>query len=281
MVEKPSVSSKREFNCSKGNSMMPIPTSRAAFKLVGKCGHLAVAGIIFVGLIEIVGCGGPAHEYDSIVTGTVTVDGDLAKSGTVVFHPTKGGKPAIGRIHPDGSYSLRTGQGDLNETDGGTVTSGDYLVTVSVTAPPAEGDVMGEGGPTIPGPSMISHRYKAKETTDLRFTVNPGKQVIVLNLDAAEPAPPPEDAKDSSNEIGSPDEEGSEAGEDQSDAGAESDASHGETIPETATDRPAPIDAAPTDGDSANGRAAATDDGSVPSAAADAGANASPRETAQ
>ena len=148
---------------------------------------------ISVLLITAQGCGGPAYEYDSVVTGTVTVDGDLAKSGTVAFHPVKEGRPAIGRIHPDGSYSLRTGQGDLTQVDGGTVMSGEYLVTVNITAPPAEGAVVAEGGPPIPGPSLIAAKYAQKSTTDLRFTVKPGPQVIVLNLERAEPEPPAEE----------------------------------------------------------------------------------------
>jgi hypothetical protein len=151
------------------------------------CVHSALMATLLI----VVGCGGPAYEYDSIVTGTVTVDGELATAGTVTFHPVKDGIPAVGRIHPDGSYSLRTGQGNLRESDGGTVIPGEYLVTVSVTAPPVDGAVIGEGGPPIPGPSLISRRYAQKETTDLRLTVKAGPQVIVLNLDPAEPAPPP------------------------------------------------------------------------------------------
>jgi hypothetical protein len=140
------------------------------------------------------GCGGPAYQYDAVVTGTVTIDGDLAKSGTVTFHPVKEGKPAIGRIHPDGSYSLRTGQGDLKKEDGGTVMSGEYLVTVNITGPASESAVVAEGGPPIPGPSLIHSKYSQKSTTDLRYTVEPGPQVIVLNLAGPEPAPPAEES---------------------------------------------------------------------------------------
>jgi len=136
------------------------------------------------------GCGGPAYEYDAVVTGTVTIDGELANSGTVAFHPVDKGRLAIGRIHSNGSYSLRTGQGDLSQVDGGTVMCGEYLVTASITAPPVEGAVLVEGGPPIAGPSLIASKYRQKDTTDLRFTVKPGPQVIVLNLDRAEPQPP-------------------------------------------------------------------------------------------
>ena len=39
-----------------------------------------------------IGCGGPANEYDAVVTGTVTIDGELANSGLVTFHPVDDGK---------------------------------------------------------------------------------------------------------------------------------------------------------------------------------------------
>jgi hypothetical protein len=138
--------------------------------------------------IVAVGCGGPAYEYDSVVTGTVTVDGELAKTGTVTFHPVEQGRPAMGRVHSDGSYSLRTGQGDLSQVDGGTIASGEYLVTARIVGPSPEGAATAEGGPPKPGPSLIAAKYRDKETTDLRYTVKPGEQVIVLNLERPEPA---------------------------------------------------------------------------------------------
>ena len=146
----------------------------------------AITGLAFV---VIVSCGGPAHEYDAVVTGTVTIDGELAKSGIVTFLPIKNGLPAIGRIYADGSYSLRTGQGDLRKSDGGTVIPGEYLVTVAITAPPAAGAVVGEHGPSVAGPTLIAKKYALKDTTDLRFTVKPGQNMFVLELAAAEPGP--------------------------------------------------------------------------------------------
>lgn len=143
-----------------------------------------------VALLALVnGCGGPANEYDAVVTGTVTIDGELANSGLVTFHPVDDGKVTIGRIHPNGSFSLRTGQGDLREVDGGTVVPGEYIVTVSITGPgaPAPGAV--EGAPPTPGPSLVAAKYASKETSDLKHKVKPGSQVIVLELERAEVVP--------------------------------------------------------------------------------------------
>jgi hypothetical protein len=151
--------------------------------------------LIGIALVAAHGCGGPAYEYDSTVTGTVTIDGELANGGTVTFHPVEKGRLAIGRIHSDGSYSLRTGQGDLSKVDGGTVMPGDYLVTVSISAAPStENEAVVEGEPPIAGPSLIASKYRQKNTTDLRFTIKPGPQVIVLNLDRAEQETPADES---------------------------------------------------------------------------------------
>ena len=136
-------------------------------------------------LLVTIGCGGPANKYDAVVSGSVTIDGELAKSGTVVFHPVaRDGKVAIGRIYPDGSYSLRTGQGDLREEDGGTVVPGEYIATVSITGPPVESEQVIPGAPPIPGPSLVAAKYAATDTSDLRRTVKAGEQIINLELRA-------------------------------------------------------------------------------------------------
>ena len=144
-------------------------------------------------MIVATGCGGPTYKYDAVVTGTVTIDGELANGGTVTFHPDDGGKVAIGRIHPDGSYSLRTGQGDLREVDGGTVVPGEYVVTVSINGPPLESAQVIPGAPPVPGPSLVAAKYADKDTSDLKQTVQAGSQIIILELERAESPPPAED----------------------------------------------------------------------------------------
>jgi hypothetical protein len=134
------------------------------------------------------GCSG-YKKHDAVVTGTVLVDGELANSGIVTFHPVDGGNVSVGRIHTDGSYSLRTGQGNLRKEDGGTVASGDYVVTVTISGPSVASAQVVEGGPPIPGPSLVAAKYASAETSDLKHTVKPGEQVIVLELERAEAAP--------------------------------------------------------------------------------------------
>jgi hypothetical protein len=145
----------------------------------------AAASLVSIGL-ACAGCGGPAYEYDSVVSGTVTIDGELAPSGTITFHPVATeGRIAIGRIYPDGSFSLRTGQGDLRESDGGTVVPGEYIVTVVVTGSPPTASQ--EGVPPSSGPLLIDKRYISRDTSDLRCTVKPGQNVVELQLDRAQP----------------------------------------------------------------------------------------------
>jgi hypothetical protein len=55
------------------------------------------------------GCGGGPANLAS-VTGKVTHQGQPVKGGTLLFAPSgdKKGRPAVGRIEPDGSYALET-----------------------------------------------------------------------------------------------------------------------------------------------------------------------------
>jgi len=126
-----------------------------------------------------------APTYNATVSGTVTIEGILAESGIVTFHPVAGGQPAMGNIHSDGSYSLRSGQGNLSDPDGGTIASGGYVVTVASNAPFEKDEVIGVGGPPMPGPSLVANKYRSSATSDLKQVVKPGPNVLVLNLEAA------------------------------------------------------------------------------------------------
>lgn len=200
-------------------------------------------------MIVATGCGGPAYEYDAVVTGTVTIDGELANAGTVTFHPANGGMVAIGRIHPDGSYSLRTGQGNLREEDGGTVVPGEYIVTVSITGPPVESVQVIPGAPPIPGPSLVAAKYAAKDTSDLKYTVQAGSQIIILELERAESPPPAEDSPEAA------------AGEQDTVPGAGSEAEPAEVEPATEQPSQAPPAETPPTGAPATEESAAEKSG--------------------
>ena len=182
-------------------------------------GHNAALVVVAAMTAVLGGCNGPAYEYDSVVTGTVTVDGELAKSGTLIFHPVDGGPTAIGRIYPDGSYSLRTGQGDMKQSDGGTVKSGDYVITAVITGPPEEQAVIGQGGPPVAGPMLIAEKYTSVESSDLKRTVKPGENIFVFDL---EQATPPEETKPTDGVDVEPETESASQSEPKADAPTES-----------------------------------------------------------
>ncbi|QDU90232.1 hypothetical protein Pla175_36340 [Pirellulimonas nuda] len=134
---------------------------------------------LLAGLTAAVGC--DSAEDNAVVTGVVTVDGDLAHRGSVTFHPVSGGPPATGRVFDDGSYTLRTGQGDRKTPESGDLAPGEYVVTVVVTGP--SGDSERPGGPPMPGPRLMADKYATPETSPLKLTVKPGPNVFPLELE--------------------------------------------------------------------------------------------------
>jgi hypothetical protein len=151
------------------------------------------------------GCQRAANTFDATVQGAVTIDGELAPRGTVTFHPAKRGAPSSGPIHEDGSYSLRTGQGDLSNPDGGTIRSGEYVVTVIVTAPPSADEVVAEGGPPSVGARLMADKYATKETSDLNVKVKAGPNIIDFKLDGPWANPPKEESSDDADVEAGPD----------------------------------------------------------------------------
>jgi hypothetical protein len=149
-------------------------------------------------LAVVVGCGGPSASYDATVEGSVTVDGQLAKQGQVVFHPATKGPTAYGNIFDNGSYSLRVGQGDLKDVDGGNLKSGEYVVTVVVNSPSIADETVGDGGPPRPGPRLTAAKYASQATSNLRVQVKPGRNVVPLELEGAAADPPEKTETDAS-----------------------------------------------------------------------------------
>ena len=132
-----------------------------------------------------VGCVGCHSKVDSMAQGTVTIDGELADHGTVAFHPTSGGALAYGNIAKDGSYSVRIGQGKLNNPDASMIPSGEYVVTVVINQAAQKGETMGDAGPPKPGPRLTAEKYSATQTSPLRVTVKQGMNVLPLDLESA------------------------------------------------------------------------------------------------
>lgn len=131
--------------------------------------RIAAGGGLLV-LMFITGCGG---TYDSSVSGTVTLDGEPVSSATIAFFPATQGPSAYARSDDAGNYQLRVGQ-EIG------LPSGDYQVTVvaseAAVVPPDW------SGPPPPGKLITPAKYGRKQDSGLRFTVNPGKNEIDLEL---------------------------------------------------------------------------------------------------
>jgi hypothetical protein len=165
----------------RGHSAMVVHSSNARALL---CFAMAIGGLA--------GCNQSHGKYDATVQGAVTVDGELAHRGVVMFYPADKGPVAVGEIGKDGSYSLRIGQGNAANPDASKIPSGDYAVTVLVTGETEKGAAIAEGGPPPMGPRLTAAKYAAKSTTDLKFAVKPGSNMIPLTLEGASADAPPE-----------------------------------------------------------------------------------------
>jgi len=120
----------------------------------------------------VAGCGGGAK-----VSGTVTLDGQVLKAGTVTFHPTGSGSVGTGTISLDGRYEIAAG---LDKS----LPPGEYVVTVEATEAAIASAEQPAGPPRPPGPAkrFTPAKYAEKATSDLKFTVKPGQNTIDLEL---------------------------------------------------------------------------------------------------
>ena len=116
---------------------------------------------ILLSFLLACGCGG---KLPARISGTVTLDDAPLHTGTIVFHPAKGGADAYAAIDERGNYSVWTG------TDQGLV-PGEYAVTVVATT-----------GPPPKGKLITPSRYGNAKQSDLRFTVVPGASRIDIPL---------------------------------------------------------------------------------------------------
>ncbi|TWT75678.1 hypothetical protein Pla123a_31880 [Posidoniimonas polymericola] len=122
-----------------------------------------------------VGCG----SYDATVSGSVSLDGEPLKSGTISFFPVADGPTAYARIEPTGQYELRTGR------EAG-LAPGEYQVTV-VAREQRELAANDAGGPPPPGKQLTPNHYRDRKTSGLAYTIEPGHNQIDLDLTTAQP----------------------------------------------------------------------------------------------
>lgn len=128
--------------------------------------HAAICLLISAIALVLSGCGASS---ESTISGIVTLDDKPLPLGTVKFYPVGAGPVAYGGINTDGSYSVKTGSDD-------GLSPGEYVVTVVSMTPPPEGVTRELGELLTP------LRYGLRESSDLKFTVESGKNVIDLEL---------------------------------------------------------------------------------------------------
>lgn len=130
------------------------------------------SALALVCLTLVVGCGG--SPYDSVVSGTVSLDGVPIGPGIVQFVPVgRSRNPATGAIQVDGGYVLKT-------SNALGLQPGQYDVTVAIYDQPE----LDPGERAAPGsaPLRIPVKYSSLETTDLEYTVDSGNNEIDISL---------------------------------------------------------------------------------------------------
>ena len=137
---------------------------------------IGLLAAMFAGTMALTfsGCG-PSYPPTYQVTGKVTVDGQPLQQGTITFYPTQG-RSALGKIQPDGSYTLTT----FNDDDGAV--PGSHQVTIKATqvsgpaAPSSFEEELAQaqaGGvsQTATVTWLVPEKYSRRETTPLTAVV--------------------------------------------------------------------------------------------------------------
>ena len=115
------------------------------------------------------GCGG---QFESDVSGTVTLDGNPLRTGTLTLQPVVGGPLVASGIGEDGTYRIKTGSST-------GLPAGEYIVTVqSFSEIPSPG----MNDKQLAAISLIPLSYRSKATSGLRVTVEPGANLIPIDL---------------------------------------------------------------------------------------------------
>lgn len=133
-------------------------------------------------LVAFVGCS-EGGSGDAIVQGTVTIDGQLAESGSVLFHSTGDAPAAYGAIRKNGSFALRVGRGNTNNVNASKIQSGEYVATVQIHGPSIPDEEF-PGAPPKTGPLLIAEKYTTKATSGLTHTFKSGRNVVNLELES-------------------------------------------------------------------------------------------------
>jgi hypothetical protein len=142
--------------------------SRSSLTLQARTG---ARGLTLFLLFAAAGCGGPETHP---VQGKVVFkgEGQPVTGGWLTFEPTdaKARASAMGDIQKDGTFRLTT----YRKNDGAP--PGEYRVMIQSPMP---------DNPDKPPPPDFDRRYTRPETTTLKYTVKPGKNDFVIEVERA------------------------------------------------------------------------------------------------
>jgi len=141
-----------------------------------------LAIIVLAGLSTTVpGCGGPVRSPTAKVLGTVVVDGQPVKEGTIVFE-SPGQRPANGKIQDGEIVECTT----YEPNDGVPVGQHQVAVFVSAPAGTAVAETPGQTAAFDPnymgGGSLIPSRYNDPKQSGLTAEIAPGENRVTLEL---------------------------------------------------------------------------------------------------
>jgi len=141
-----------------------------------------LAGVLFLGVWVLSGCGGSNSKTGGTVKGKVTVDGTAASSGVVAF-TSANGTTLKGGIEKDGTYKVANippGEAKvavISSTPAAAPGGGGKAAPIPKTADMPETGSDG-GGPPIPA------KYAKVETSGLSTTVKAGENTYDIPLSA-------------------------------------------------------------------------------------------------
>ena len=137
-------------------------------------------------MLSLVGCSS-GNKSAAQVQGTVTIEGELAKSGTGTFHSEDGHPMSYGSIMKDGTIALRVGRGNRSNPNYNDISTGSYVATVAIRGPSKEDPNAGPGAPPLAGPLLIDKKFTSKSTSGLNYEIKPGLNAITIAVERPTP----------------------------------------------------------------------------------------------
>lgn len=147
--------------------------------------HFSMLFVATAFIALLTGCGQSGVDRNAKVTGVVTINGELATSGSVSFHPIDGGPVIYGTIGSEGAYRLKTGKGNVADPSESAVPSGQYIAVVRVALPTKSDTIASDisGAPPKPGSLLVPAEYMDPETSPLDYSIKPGDNVINIDIE--------------------------------------------------------------------------------------------------